>query len=103
MAVIHLTFVVLTSLKRLFEYGAMRLKEIQAVDDANLELQNRIDDFLRRYKEFLDSRESESPKKVRETFAMFKKEREDMDQCMLELEEKIKLLRSRPLDYHNWT
>ena len=103
MAVIHLTFVVLTSLKRLFEYGAMRLKEIQAVDDANLELQNRIDDFLRRYKEFSDSRESESPEKVRETYAMFKKEREDMEQCMSEVEEKLKLLRSRPLDYQNWT
>ncbi|KAF3445343.1 hypothetical protein FNV43_RR10519 [Rhamnella rubrinervis] len=69
-------------LMKLVEHGLMTLKELQATDDAILELLVRKDASDRRFKEFLDSYESESPVKVRESLAMFKKEREDMKQCV---------------------
>ncbi|KAF3445338.1 hypothetical protein FNV43_RR10514 [Rhamnella rubrinervis] len=68
-----------------FEHLLMTLKELQATDNAILELLDRKDASDRRFKEFLDSHESESPVKVRESLAVFKKEEEDMKQCMSEL------------------
>ncbi|KAF3445337.1 hypothetical protein FNV43_RR10513 [Rhamnella rubrinervis] len=67
-----------------FERVLMTFKELQAADDAILELLDRKDASDRRFKEFLDSHESESPVKVHESLAMFKKEEEDMKQCIVQ-------------------
>ncbi|KAF3445335.1 hypothetical protein FNV43_RR10511 [Rhamnella rubrinervis] len=55
MAVIHLTFVILASLKKRVEHGLMTLKELQATDNAILQLLDRKDASDRRFKEFLDT------------------------------------------------
>ncbi|KAF3447335.1 hypothetical protein FNV43_RR12521 [Rhamnella rubrinervis] len=52
MAVIHLTFVILASLKKRVEHGLMTLKELQATDNAILQLLDRKDASDRRFKEF---------------------------------------------------